>query len=287
MVLCIAAGAVVMSVGLPDGVTEIHTEQDLLGLLGANESSARIRAVLSENVTLNTLFEPGDFYGTLDGCGHTVMIGNNRVEKLFNTVADGSTVINLNVKGMIGSSEAVSAAGICEYNRGTIANCCVTANFSAASQAAGICLRNAGYIRNCAVLGISLTAGDGRPVWYPITGESTGSADNCFYLCDGAAEYSAGFGMGVTVGECTDGSLAAKLESYANDHRGFTSWQSGADGFPVLLPMSAGGAASVFSNGTEMCVFLLGIVIFILLMIYSFYYFDKRKKFVKQEGTTV
>ncbi|MCQ2385612.1 MAG: hypothetical protein MJ078_02925, partial [Clostridia bacterium] len=77
--------------------TEIRTEAALLDLFGNNTSASRVHAVLKEDITLNTTFEPCYFYGIFDGCGHTVTVGNNRVEKLFDTVAEGSTVINLNV----------------------------------------------------------------------------------------------------------------------------------------------------------------------------------------------
>lgn len=283
MIFCIASGVFIMKAGSSPKITEIRTEEDLLKFLDKSTSPPHVHAVLAEDITLNTVFEPCDFVGMLDGCGHTVAIGNNRVEKLFVSISEDSTVRNLNIKGTFGYSDSSVASGICDCNFGSIENCCVLSNFCAASSASGICGQNAGTIINCAVLGKGFPAGEEEFAWYPITSDNPGSTENCFYRNDAENLTGSEGGVGLEIAECTDGSLMSTLESFARHKSGYASWKSGSDGLPLLQPEGAGATASVFSSSVETLWLLTTIVVMVLLMIYLIYYFDMRKNYLRKK----
>ena len=283
MIACIVTGVLILRNNAAPKIVEIRTEEDLLQLLDKSTSPARVRAALTEDITLNTVFEPCSFVGTIDGCGHTVTIGNNQINKLFDSVAEGSTVINLIIKGTFGFSDNEDAYGICDSNCGSIENCCVLANCCASLRAFGICRDNKGSISNCAVLGKSFQTQSGKYVCLQILQDNTGIVENSFYRKDESTPSENAVGTGLEGSECTDGSLAAKLDDFARSHSGYVSWKTGPDGLPLLFTDIPSVAASVFSIGTETLWLLCMIVVLALLMIYTIYYFDVRKKYYGQK----
>jgi hypothetical protein len=157
----------------------------------------------------NSIFDGNSFSGIFDGADHEIInlkIDTNGVVNdylgLFGDINGGEIknlcLKNISVTGKLGEMHITDSeylGSLAGYNKGTIRDCCSTANVSNGVSSGGLAGGNSGNIMNCYSTGTVsvpiLTAGIGG-----LVGSSEGSISNCY----STANVSGGYFIGGLVG---------------------------------------------------------------------------------------
>lgn len=135
IVIFIAAGVfAVFFAGAQIFAKRSFTVEDEVGFIKAMRHSAEQKknveysVVKSFELSADALPDGLDFYGTLDGNGHTITVKGDTLKKpIFNALKKGSAVKRLNVvaKSTVGS-DGENIAVLATQNEGTVENCALT-----------------------------------------------------------------------------------------------------------------------------------------------------------------
>ena len=134
-------------------VKEIATEQDLKNI--ANDIYGNYRLKNDIKLSGKEWTSIPEFYGTLDGNGHTISnLKSTKGQGLFTILYDSAVVKNLTISGNITTTKN-DAALLAIGSEGSIINCISTGSVkqlndkNGAYNLAGMVLENSGYMENC------------------------------------------------------------------------------------------------------------------------------------------